>query len=276
MRSLDELADVIGAMRGLAAARGKEAQEARRGVERHAEIVRAALVACMHLAFPEVMPSVEAKKGPRLFVVLASEHGFAGAFNDHVLDRAASELASPEDRILVLGARGASLAEERKLPLAGSLHMATHAGGVLEVARRAADEVYACVARREFVEVHVVHGASTVAASFEVEVRRLLPIHFPDKPIERTKGPPPLANLEPSRLLDKLADELVFAELMRAAMASFAAENAARLSAMAAAHENVEEKLATLGIEARERRQDEITSEMLDVVTGAVAMEERG
>lgn len=288
--SLSGLLDVVSAMRVLAAAREKEAQEARRGVARHTEIVRAALAAAFRLVTAEPEQPDAPPKGPLLLVAFTSEHGFVGVFNERVLERAAEELTSPSDRLLVVGARGASLAGERKLAVASSAPMATHAGGLLEVARRTADEVYARVAQEGFGRVAVVHGASVSGASFEVEVRHILPIAVPRVDI-RGSGPEagasaleaagffaegrPLVNLDPARLVEKLSDELVFAELMRAAVTSFAGENAARLAAMEAAHENIEQKLVALGIEVRQRRQDEITNELLDVVTGAAAVRPR-
>lgn len=84
---------------------------------------------------------------------------------------------------------------------------------------------------------------------------------------------------EPSVLmlpLNVLSDELVFAELMRAAMESFASENGARLAAMESAHGNIQDKIEELSAEERQTRQDQITMELLDVITGSRATTEDG
>jgi F-type H+-transporting ATPase subunit gamma len=52
---------------------------------------------------------------------------------------------------------------------------------------------------------------------------------------------------------------------------SVAAENAARFAAMDSAHDNVAKKLAQLHQSTHLARQDEITTELLDLVTGAEA-----
>jgi len=101
-------------------------------------------------------------------------------------------------------------------------------------------------------------------------VSALLP--FDPTPYRPAEGPPPVTHLAPRALLDKLVDELVFAELMHAAMESFASENAARLATMESAHSNIEDKIEELSGEERQRRQDQITMELLDVITGAEAM----
>jgi F0F1-type ATP synthase gamma subunit len=63
----------------------------------------------------------------------------------------------------------------------------------------------------------------------------------------------------------------VSARLTEAVVESIAAENAARFAAMDSAHDNVAKKLAQLHRSAHLARQDEITTELLDLMTGAEA-----
>ncbi len=83
---------------------------------------------------------------------------------------------------------------------------------------------------------------------------------------------PPLHNLTPVALHDRLMAEYVFALLTEAAVESIASENAARLAAMESAHDNVSKKLEQLHQNARQARQSEITTELLELVTGALAL----
>jgi F-type H+-transporting ATPase subunit gamma len=82
---------------------------------------------------------------------------------------------------------------------------------------------------------------------------------------------PPLRNLPASLLLEKLIADYVFALLTEAAVESLASENAARFSTMEAAHDNVSKKLDQLRQDARQARQDDITTELFDLVTAAAA-----
>lgn len=83
---------------------------------------------------------------------------------------------------------------------------------------------------------------------------------------------PPLHNLPAEALLEKLIADYVFALLTEAAFEALASENAARFAAMASAHDNVSQKLDQLRQDARQARQEEITTELLDLVTGAEAL----
>lgn len=72
-------------------------------------------------------------------------------------------------------------------------------------------------------------------------------------------------------LLARLADEYVFAELCEALTLSYAAENEARVRAMAAAQENVARKLDELSARSRQIRQEQITDELIELAAGAQA-----
>ena len=58
----------------------------------------------------------------------------------------------------------------------------------------------------------------------------------------------------------------------RGCVESIASENSARFNAMESAHQNVSKRLDELRQQARQMRQAEITSELLEVVTGAEAL----
>jgi F-type H+-transporting ATPase subunit gamma len=53
-----------------------------------------------------------------------------------------------------------------------------------------------------------------------------------------------------------------------------ASENAARLAAMQAAEKNIEERLTVLNAEYRQQRQNVITGELLDIVSGFEALKQ--
>ena len=274
IKNLTELADVVGAMRSLAAVRVQQAHGALPAIQKYTAVVEKALADAFALGSPAAVPSSAAVAGSSsAVIVFSSEQGFVGAFNEHVLERAATHISEPGDLLLVVGARGASLAGERHLAVAWKVSMATQGGGVVDVARNLAREVYRRAASGELRRVTLVYARSAGGAASDVMVSTLLP--FDPTPYQSTAagaGPPPLTNLPPRELIDKLVDELVLAELMRAAMESFASENGARLATMEAAHTSIAKKLDELSQDERRRRQDEITTELLDIVTGAEAV----
>jgi F-type H+-transporting ATPase subunit gamma len=69
-----------------------------------------------------------------------------------------------------------------------------------------------------------------------------------------------------------LSSEYLFAEVADALMDSLASENAARLRTMSGASRNIDEKLDRLHRNEHVARQEEMTADMLEIVTGAEAI----
>ena len=83
-----------------------------------------------------------------------------------------------------------------------------------------------------------------------------------------------MTTLSPQLLLERLAAEYVYAQLCQAAMHAFEAENEARMLAMASAKTNIETKLTALSQRERQIRQEEITTEIVELAAGAEALED--
>jgi len=263
--SLRDLRDVIRALRALAASHVQEAQAALPGIRGYAEVIEDAISEGAVL-----LPEMDGPAGPSApadaaaLIVVCSEHGFVGDFNQRLLDLAERK-RSERQRLIVIGRRGASLAEERGLEVGRVVPMATHIGGVLDVARRVAEHLAAV----SFAEI--VFGSYLRGGNFEEQTRSILPLDPSLLAGSRLRNPP-LHHLAPDTLLQRLASEYLLAEITWAVMESLASENGARLRAMESADQNIGDKLDDLRRREHTLRQEAITSELLDVVTGSEAI----
>jgi F-type H+-transporting ATPase subunit gamma len=77
---------------------------------------------------------------------------------------------------------------------------------------------------------------------------------------------------EPAAILDELLPQYIVTKIFFAMLESAASENAARQRAMAAATDNAEELIKILTRQANRARQDEITTEIMEIVGGAEAL----
>jgi F-type H+-transporting ATPase subunit gamma len=264
-----ELRDIVGAMRALAGMRVQEATRALAGVRQYAAAMAAAIGEALLLS-PSPPADAGRGRGRGLVVVFTAEHGFAGAFNEHLLAAAQTALAR-SDLLFVVGSRGLAAAAETGRPVAWSRPMATRPNGAAEVGRGLAAELYRRIAMGGVAHVGLVYARWRPAAAASIEHRPLLPLD-PGAFALAAPRQKPLHNLAPQALLETVTAEYVFALLTEAIVDSIASENAARFAAMAAAHDNVSKKLDQLRQAARQARQDDITTELLDLVTGAEAM----
>jgi len=271
--SMAELQDIVSAMRALAGMRLQEAQQALPAIRRYGEAMAHAISTAMQL-----MPASSSAHGPgrgsRALIVCCSEHGFVGGFNERLIEAMESGLAS-DDRLFIIGSRGVALAVERGRTVSWSKAMATRVAGAPDLVHALAGELYGRIARGEIGSVDVLFERYEQHDGPAVERRRLLPLDtrpVPRQPAQQAA----LHYLASPILVEKLVGEYVFALMTEAAVESIASENGARFSAMQSAHDSVSKKQVQLGRFAEEARQSEITSELLDLITGAEALKARG
>jgi F-type H+-transporting ATPase subunit gamma len=263
--SLQELRDLFRALRALAASHVQEAQSALSGIRRYVEVVGDAIAeGAALLPETEGLAASSEPSDASVLIVICSEHGFAGAYNKRLLDRAVAERKAGQE-LVIIGSRGTMLAAERGLDVDRSFPMATHVGGVLGVTRRVG-EYLAVVSTAD-----VVFGSYRRGGYFETEARSVLPLE-PALLVGSERRSPPLHHLASDALLQRLASEYLFAEITRAVMESLASENGARLRVMEAANHNIGDKLEGLRRSENALRQEAITSELLDVITGSEAV----
>ena len=269
--SMGELEDIVGAMRSLAGMRMHEAQSALEGIRQYAASMAAAIGAASLLADPPPADGAMAatRSRRRVFLLFTAEHGFVGGFNERMLDAAESAI-SAQDELFVLGSRGAALSVERGRVPQWSRPMPSRAAGAPDAVRGLTAALYRRIASGAVTRVEAMFARYRQGGAPIIDRRTLLPL---DPAALRAARPltPPLHNLDTPGLLEKLIAEYVFALLAEATVESIASENAARFAAMDSARDNVERKLAQLRQAGRLARQEAITGELLDLVTGVEA-----
>jgi F-type H+-transporting ATPase subunit gamma len=261
-----QLSSVIGAMRGIAAARAREAREHVEGVGAYARTIGAAIGQALALMDAAAGAPHDGPAG-HLVIALCAEQGFAGPFNRRVLDAAERLMRSGGRRpaeLLLLGGRGLAAAEERGLKIGWSASMVAHVDEAAALADRVTEQLYARLEQGRATRVSLVHAIPALSGEVHVVERTLAPFDFARFPRARNPSPP-LVSLPPAFLLTQLAEEYVFAELCEALTLSLAAENEARMRAMTAAKSNVTTMLDELVARSRQLRQEEITNEIIEL-----------
>lgn len=274
IKSLSDLSEVVGAMRSLAAVRMQQATSALAGAREYAGVIGGALAAAAAVAAETAGGAAGsgAARAParRGVMVFCSEHGFVGAFNEILLGHA-RDAAGPHDKLFVIGSRGVGLGTERGAAIEWSHRMTSYREGVAVTARRIARELYGRFETGDLTALETVHARSEAGGHWSIERHSLLPLDL-TRFVAEPPAVAPLHNLDGGRLLERLIEEYFFAELTHVTMESLAAENAARLAAMSAAHDNIGRKLEDLTRTEHQLRQDQVTTELLDVVTGSEAL----
>ncbi|MGC9420361.1 MAG: F0F1 ATP synthase subunit gamma, partial [Rhodovulum sp.] len=170
--------------------------------------------------------------------------------------------------LILVGRRGEVTAAERGVTADAAFAMTSRVKGVTALARRIA------VRLADAVSARIVFARYTTGAGFAPTLRPVLPLRRAPA-AGAPPAMPPITHLPPQALLADLSVEYLFAEIADALMESLASENAARMRTMDAASRNIDDRLETLLRDQRIAGQEKTTADMLDVVTGAEAVNNR-
>jgi F-type H+-transporting ATPase subunit gamma len=268
IQNVQQLEAVVTAMRGIAASRAQKGRSLLGGIDSYSKVISSAIGQALSLLPPDMVDTRPLRRAKRGLILFCAEQGFAGAFSERVLDAAAGDIVGAI--CLLAGTRGAVVANERGIKPAWSAPMATQVDAIPSFANRLADALYGYIAAGRIAKVDILFSRSVRGGGIQSDRHSLLPIDFGrfSRPVKRQ---PPLTTLTPELLLERLAAEYVYAQLCEAAMHAFEAENEARMLATASAKTNIETKLGKLSQRERQLRQGEITTEIIELATGAEA-----
>ncbi|WP_323780036.1 FoF1 ATP synthase subunit gamma [Thalassovita sp.] len=264
-----QLGAVVNAMKGIAAARARTARSQIEAVDSYAATVATAISNALGPAggaSPAKAP--EGQTGDRTgLLVFCAEQGFAGAFSERVLDSIDDDLSDAS--LFLIGSRGLSIAAARGLHPVFSAPMSSHTPGIPKLADGIAKAIYRALDEGRFDRMDVVH-AGWAAGQPQIHRQVLLPIDLSDLP------PPgatrPLTQLPTDALINSLSGDYLHALVCKAALHAFAAENEARMEAMAAADAQIARELVVFEATLRRVRQEAITAEIIELGTGAATV----
>ncbi len=264
---IHQLGAVVNAMRGIAAARAQDARGRLSAVDGYAATIALAIGRTLALLPLDHSTALGPPARPAL-VLFCAEQGFAGAFSERVLDAVKSDLSASE--LFLIGTRGIAVAAERGVQAGWTSPMPSHPAGVPKLADRISEALYARIAKGEIDRLDAIFGQWQPGGGIGIERRRLWPLDMSGFP-RPTNANAPLLNLASEALLIDLTADYVHAQLCKTALHAFAAENEARMEAMASAHGQIDRQLSELQAAQRIVRQEEITAEIIELAAGETA-----
>jgi F-type H+-transporting ATPase subunit gamma len=267
IEGIRQLGTVVNAMRGIAAARTQQARGQLAAADNYAATIALAIGRTLAL-LPAGRARTARGSTRSALVVFCAEQGFAGAFSERVLDAVGTDLSGSE--LFLIGTRGHAVAAERGVHAAWNSAMPSHSLGIPKLADRISEALYARMAAGEIDRLDAVFSRWQPGHGIHIERRRLFPLNMSDFPAPANANAP-LLNLPSETLLIELTADYVYAQLCNTALHAFAAENEARMEAMAAARGQIERQLSALQASQRILRQEEITSEIIELAAGETA-----
>jgi F-type H+-transporting ATPase subunit gamma len=275
VRSVKNTQQITKAMKMVSAAKLRRAQDRALAARPYAATLRQMLanVASAAAGDPDAGAHLLLARRPEqriLIVVLTADSGLAGGFNANLIKlahRFAEEHRNAEMSFELIGKKGVNYFKRRYSAISGT-HTDLFRNLKYEDAERIANAI---IERFEKGEVDAVYLFSNEFKSVMAPVlsqTRILPIEVPESaaPVDY------IYEQAPAELLGSLLPRYVKLLIYRAFLESVAAEHAARMTAMEAATKNANEVIDKLTLLMNRVRQASITREIIEIVSGAAAL----
>ena len=215
-----------------------------------------------------------------LLVVITSNKGLCGAFNSNVIKEAKRLVAEkyPEQfakgnvTLLTIGKKGTDIFKKMNIPMLPDKNSLV-ADLTFNEAVVVAQEVMTAFVNNEYDRVDLVYNQFKNTAVQALTSEQFLPI----VPVENTgsKSLPTDYIYEPNKeeIVQELIPKTLKIQFYKAVLDSYVAENGARMTAMHMATDNATSLLQDLTLQYNKARQASITNQIIEVASGAEALQ---
>lgn len=294
IRSVKNTRQITKAMKMVAASKLRRAQERVVAARPYATTLRATLasVAARVPAKDDGSaphPLLEQRPEKKVWLVsVTGDKGLCGAFNSSVNRATAAFLRGARERgfesvkLVTLGRKGNDYWKSRKVEIA-SARPGIFSSLSYATARDVATGLAEAFRAGEVDAVYVVYNEFRSAISQVVKTQRLLPVEVGAAPANAKAATAAAASSDPSpdflfepnpeAILTRLVPRAFEFAIYQALLESNAAEHAARMTAMDGASKNAGEMIDSLTLTYNRARQARITKELIEIVSGAAALD---
>jgi F-type H+-transporting ATPase subunit gamma len=279
LRSVKSTQQITKAMKMVAAAKLRRAQDRVVGARPYAGLLKHVLASVTAKVGAAEHPLLAVRPERRVIVVVvAGDRGLCGAFNTNVHRATAHLLAAhpewTEVRLLPVGRKAVEYWKRRKYPFTEK----TYPGILGELKYAHAREIAGFLAEEFSTEkidaAYIVVNEFRSILSQVVTVNRLLPLST-EAEAKQAEAPTVDYIYEPdaATILAWLLPRFLEFTVFKALAESAAAEMGARMTAMDSASKNAGEIIDKLTLTYNRARQARITKELIEIVSGAAALE---
>lgn len=295
IKSVTNIQQITKAMKMVAAARLRKAEEKANGsrpyAEKIGELLRRASSVTPGFTSPLFRTGEVKKVG---YLVICGDKGLAGAYNSNVMKRTLQEI-SGKDRsayaLYVCGKQAKNYLKFRGYD-PDTYHFGFSDKPSAQDSIDLSKEMVEYFTKEEVDEVYIIYTKFITTLRQQVRVDRLLPIEAPaeGKTEEAAKAAasewekerqdflrieedPYIFLPDAAAVLSKLLPEYIQVQVYNAMLQSAASELGSRMAAMSAATDNATERIADLNLTYNKARQAQVTNEISEIVGGAAALE---
>ena len=218
-----------------------------------------------------------------LIVLITSDKGLAGGFNSNLIKTArklvtetyATQRNNGGVSMLFVGKKGYDFFKKETDLNLNTDNVSMMNGLTFERSQKVSEFLMQSFADEKYDVIEVVYAKFVNAATQRFMVERFLPVEASSEKKTSKAKADYIFEPEKEQLLEELVPKILNTQLFKALLDTNASEHGARMVAMDSATNNAQELMKTLKIQYNRERQAAITKEILEIVGGAAALEEK-
>jgi len=275
IKSVKSIEQVTNAMKMVAAAKMRRAQE---NMEK-ARPYSSRLAEMLESLIPEIdrslMPELNVRPVERtMFMVITADRGMAGAFNHNVLREAhqgIDAVGKENADIYCIGKKACGYFKNRNYPIALEVKEFWNALSY-EHAMKFGAEIVSRYIKGQVDQVQVIYNRFVNVAHQEIRSETFLPMSYDPEKKDTSYRPERLFEPSKEAVVKSIIPRYLNTQIWQFLLESYASEQAARMVAMENATSNAQDMIKDLTLQFNKARQTAITTEMLEIVSGAEAL----
>ncbi len=207
-----------------------------------------------------------------LLVMITSNRGLCGGFNANVIKKVkelkATKYKDADVTIMPIGKKGMEFFKRLEEDLWGS-NISIYDDLSYENSSEIAETIMSAFVSEDYDKIDLVYNSFKNAATQILKAEAFLPI---DVPAESSSNTDYIFEPSEVEILEQLVPQSLKTQLFKALLDSNASEHGARMTAMHKATDNANELKNDLTLTYNKARQAAITNEILEIVSGAEAL----
>ena len=276
IKSVKSIQKVTKAMKMVAAAKMRRAQENMEKARPYTSKLNKMLNSLIPEIDRRILPELESRAAidHKLFVVITADRGLAGAFNSNVIKMAQKEIdkfGKDKSVLICIGKKSLSHFKIRKYNIIEDyIDFWSELG--FQHAISMGEKIISHFISGEADEVLVIYNKFINVGKQEVQHEKFLPLTYEIQDESSYILTDRIYEPSKASVVKAMVPKYLSTQIWQYLLESFASEQAARMLAMENATTNAEDMIKNLSLKYNKARQSAITTEMLEIVSGAEAL----
>lgn len=278
-----DLREIVSNMKTLSSVSILQYEQANTVLDKYQRNLRDAFHAlAIHNGIPKITATKTASQR-YLFILIGSDNGMVGRFNRDIIDKVSAfikehKIGRQDLYFVTIGKRLSGLAEQADFRILSGFATSNSVKSVISLTETVLMRIEKAIRQTRVTDIYTCYHCRNNNGGVDTEIIKILPVEnsvlqkFKYKKWETNNIP--MLPVENSKMFAALVNEMLMISIAKQINSSLSAEHFTRMTNMQNAEKNIDDNLEEMNLVYQQQRQEEITNELIDVISGANAMQD--